>query len=195
MTTALATSPVAVNAVVPPVQIAPQVAPQTATKVDWEAEISQLLAELSGVQAELLAVLGEKRQRLAAVEIGSMSELQVREQALCDRLQACHTRREELLAAAKQQGLPADSMTSLAKAAVGTTSTSQRDKLRKDLANSASRMRLLQAQSLTNWVVAQRSLLHVSQLLEIIATGGRLQPTYGVGEGVHNRGGMVDHEA
>jgi len=187
MTTAFATSPVAATTVVVPTS--------TSTKVDWEAEISSLLAELSGVQEELLAVLGEKRRRLAAVEIGSMTELQVREQALCDRLQACHVRRETLLAAAKQQGLPADSMTSLAKAAGGNAKTAQGDKLRKDLASSASRMRLLQAQSLTNWVVAQRSLLHVSQLLEIIATGGRLQPTYGVGEGVHNRGGMVDHEA
>ncbi|MCU0373434.1 MAG: hypothetical protein MUE56_09370, partial [Ignavibacteria bacterium] len=30
-------------------------------------------------------------------------------------------------------------------------------------------MRLLQHQSLTNWVLAQRSMLHLSQLLEIIA--------------------------
>jgi hypothetical protein len=28
-------------------------------------------------------------------------------------------------------------------------------------------------------VIAQRTLIHLSQLLEIIATGGRLQPTYG----------------
>ncbi|WP_425615690.1 flagellar export chaperone FlgN [Anatilimnocola sp. NA78] len=187
MTTAFATSTVATTTVVVPAA--------TTARVDWEAEISGLLAELSGVQEELLAVLSEKRQRLAAVEIGNMTELQTREQALCDRLQACHTRREALLVAAKEQGLPGDSMTSLAKATGGNAKTTQGDKLRKDLASSASRMRLLQAQSLTNWVVAQRSLLHVSQLLEIIATGGRLQPTYGVGEGVHNRGGMVDHEA
>ena len=56
-------------------------------------------------------------------------------------------------------------------------------------------MRLLQNQSITNWVLAQRSLLHVSQLLEIIATGGRLQPTYGEGETVHSVGSLVNQEA
>jgi hypothetical protein len=199
MTTAFAPSPVAA-AVVVPSGAAPTgtAAPE---KLNWEAAITDLLSELSSVQEELLAVLGEKRERLAAVDVSGMTELQTREQSLLDRLQACHTRREELLSAARADGLPADSMTTLAQAAsrqaAGSASTNQnqRDKLRKDLASSASRMRLLQTQSLTNWVIAQRSLLHVSQLLEIIATGGRLQPTYGVRESVHNRGGMVDHEA
>jgi hypothetical protein len=199
MTTAFAPSPVAVAVVVPPGTVASGNADPE--KLNWEAAISDLLSELSSVQEELLAVLGEKRERLAAVDVSGMTELQAREQTLLDRLQACHTRREELLAAARAEGLPADSMTTLAQAAsrqstsTSTTNQSQRDKLRKDLASSASRMRLLQTQSLTNWVIAQRSLLHVSQLLEIIATGGRLQPTYGVRESVHNRGGMVDHEA
>ena len=57
------------------------------------------------------------------------------------------------------------------------------------------RMRLLQHQSLANWVLAQRSLLHVSQLIEIIATGGRMQPTYGDKESVHARGSLVNQEA
>ena len=171
--------------------------PSAPAKIDWEQAITQLLAELSGVQQELLDVLAEKRARLASVDVAGMNELQAREQALLERLQACHTRREELLAAANREGLPCDSMTSLAKRAAGNgvVKSSGGEKLRKELAASASRMRLLQTQSLSNWVVAQRSLLHVSQLLEIIATGGRLQPTYGVGEGVHARGSLVDHDA
>jgi hypothetical protein len=185
MTTALATPTAPATAVV--------VVPQAA--VDWENAITSLLTELSSVQEELLAVLGEKRQRLGSVDLSGIAELQSREQALCDRLQACHARREELLATAKREGLPADSVTSLAKGISSTAGNSQREKLRKDLAASTSRMRLLQTQSLTNWVIAQRSLLHVSQMLEIIATGGRLQPTYGVGEGVHACGGMIDHDA
>jgi hypothetical protein len=185
MTTALAPSPIA-----PPVTI---VLP-AAEPMNWEDAIGNLLAELSSVQEELLAVLAEKRERLGRVDVAGMTVLQAREQALCDRLQAAHARREELLAAAKREGLPADSVTSLAKG-VSSASPPQREKLRKDLAATESRMRLLQTNSLTNWVIAQRSLLHVSQLLEIVATGGRLQPTYGVGEGVYSRGGMIDHEA
>jgi flagellar biosynthesis/type III secretory pathway chaperone len=191
MTTTLASSPAADVVLVPPA-----VAPVANAKIDWEQAITQLLAELSSTQQELLEVLAEKRARLAAVDVAGMNELQTREQALLERLQACHARREELLAAATREGLPGDSMTSLAKRAVPAGKGTSGEKLRKELATSASRMRLLQNQSLTNWVVAQRSLLHVSQLLEIIATGGRLQPTYGVGDGaLHARGGLVDHDA
>ena len=188
--TALATStmPISTPVVVPSVT-----AP---VKIDWEQAITELLAELSGTQQELFEVLAEKRARLASVDVSGMTELQVREQSLLERLQSCHARREELLAAAQREGLPGDSMTSLANRAIPSGKGSSGEKLRKELATTASRMRLLQTQSLTNWVVAQRSLLHVSQLLEIIATGGRLQPTYGVGEGGLNaRGGLVDHDA
>lgn len=190
MTTTFASPPAADVVIVPPAAV-----PATNAKIDWEQAITQLLAELGGTQQELLAVLAEKRARLAAVDISGMTELQAREQSLLERLKACHARREELLAAAKSEGLPGDSMTSLAKHAAPAGKGSSGEKLRKELATSASRMRLLQTQSLTNWVVAQRSLLHVSQMLEIIATGGRLQPTYGVGDGVHARGGLVDHDA
>jgi flagellar biosynthesis/type III secretory pathway chaperone len=185
MTTAIATSALASpQVVVPP------------AKIDWEQAITELLAELSGIQQELLDVLAEKRARLASVDVAGINELQAREQSLLERLQTCHARREELLAAAQREGLPGDSMTSLAKRAVPAAKGTRGDNLRKELATTASRMRLLQTQSLTNWVVAQRSLLHVSQLLEIIATGGRIQPTYGVGEGgLHARGGLVDHDA
>jgi hypothetical protein len=68
-------------------------------------------------------------------------------------------------------------------------------KLGQEVKEAAARMRLLQHHSLANWVLAQRSLLHVSQLLEIIATGGRLQPTYGDTQSVHARGGLVNQEA
>jgi hypothetical protein len=55
-----------------------------------------------------------------------------------------------------------------------------------------SRTRLLQHQSLTNWVIIQRTLLHLSQVIEIIATGGRMQPTYDKNPA---RGALVDQTA
>ena len=67
--------------------------------------------------------------------------------------------------------------------------------LAQEIDDSSTRMRLLQHQSLTNWVLAQRSILHLSQLLEIIATGGRLQPTYGRDESSASSGALVDREA
>jgi hypothetical protein len=44
-------------------------------------------------------------------------------------------------------------------------------------------------------VLVQRSLLHLSQLIEIIATGGRPQPTYGNGPERQNCGSLVDRAA
>jgi hypothetical protein len=55
----------------------------------------------------------------------------------------------------------------------------QRRQVAPQLEDASRRARQLQQECLTNWVIAQRTLIHLSQLLEIIATGGRLQPTYG----------------
>jgi flagellar biosynthesis/type III secretory pathway chaperone len=159
--------------------------------LDIEAEISALLDDLSIVQSELLQALDEKRQALAMADVARLAELQPREEQLSIRLAQCQERRSALLAAAKKQGLPSDNMAKLAtKAGAGKAS-----KLGSRVKETAARMRLLQHHSLANWVLAQRSLLHVSQLLEIIATGGRMQPTYGDSESVHARGAIVNQEA
>lgn len=165
----------------------PLVPPST----DWEAEVTSLLDDLSSVQDELFEVLSAKRQRLGAADAAGIEELQAREESISQRLQACHDRRAQLLAAAQQSGLPGDSVASLASSFTG----SSKDKLGKQVKAASSNMRLLQHQSLTNWVLAQRAVLHVSQLLEIIATGGRVQPTYGDRDTLHNRGSLVDQEA
>jgi hypothetical protein len=54
---------------------------------------------------------------------------------------------------------------------------------------------LLRHQSLVNWVLVQRHLIYLSQLLEIIATGGRLEPTYEKEGTLSAHGGLVDSEA
>lgn len=163
----------------------------TIATIDFDSAIAGLLDELSTVQSELLAVLNQKRAALVAADIASLAELQPREEQLSSRLAECAQRRSELLAAAKQEGLPSESVDRLAKSRQAANS----NKLGGRVKETANRMRLLQHHSLANWVLAQRSLLHVSQLLEIIATGGRMQPTYGDRESVHARGSLVNDEA
>ena len=158
---------------------------------DWEAELAALLTELSSVQEELLEVLDQKRDRMVKGDVQSIEETQSREDGLTVRLQTCHDWRKRLLDQAAQRGLPSKSIAQLASA----MPTASRDKLGKQVKEASSRMRLLQHNSLTNWVVAQRTLLHLSQMLEIIATGGRLKPTYGKGESAHSRGSLVDRAA
>lgn len=156
-----------------------------------ETDLAELLHELSGSQAELLAVLAEKRAFMAATDVQGMAQLENRERELGDRLQACHERRGELLRRASEQGLPSESISQLA----GSLPKNARDKLGRQVKESMARSRLLQHESLTNWVLAQRTLLHLSQLLEIIASGGRLKPTYGRGDSIHTRGALVDRNA
>ncbi len=157
----------------------------------WESDLAGLLEDLTQVQEELLAVLGRKRQCMAAGDLRGMKELQPAEQALCDRLQVCHDRRGELLQEAAQDGMPTGSLGGLASLLKphGRTGSGQGSQ------TGGLRMSLLQHNCLVNWVLAQKALLHASQMLEIIATGGRLQPTYGNRAGRTASGALVDQEA
>jgi len=159
--------------------------------LDFEAEIGTLLDDLSSIQSELLDALTKKRRALAAADLASLPAIQSREEALVERLLACQQRRGELLAAARREGLPSENMAKLA----SKVSPAKSGGLGERVKQTAARLRLLQHHSFANWVLAQRSLLHVSQLLEIIATGGRMQPTYGDKESVHARGSLVNQQA
>jgi hypothetical protein len=157
----------------------------------WESEIGGLLTELSEVQTALLATLGEKRKLLISRDQPALAAMSGREQELVNRLEACHERRQELLARAQSEGLPADSISSLSEVLPEGT----RGRMHASIQETANRTKLLQHQSLANWVLVQRSLLHLSQLIEIIATGGRMKPTYGKGSDNGNGGVLVDQAA
>jgi flagellar biosynthesis/type III secretory pathway chaperone len=159
--------------------------------MDFEAEITGLLDDLTSVQSELLDVLAQKRVALTKADLQTLTDLQPREIELSNRLAACQDRRTALLAEAKAQGRPGENVARLA----NSTSTGKPSKLGTQVKETAARMRILQHHSLANWVLAQRSLLHVSQLLEIIATGGQMRPTYGDRESVHACGSLVNQEA
>lgn len=157
----------------------------------WEGELAGFLTELSTVQDELLDVLKRKLGCLRSADIVGLEQINATEQALADRLQGCYRRRLQMLDRAKHEGLPSDSLQSLAAA----MSNDRRDELRQRMHDAAGRTQLLQHHSLTNWVVVQRTLLHLSQLLEIIATGGRARPTYGKEETASSGGALLDHAA
>lgn len=154
----------------------------------WESDIAELLAELSAVQSELLAFLAEKRQALADVNVELLPTFEQREADLLARLQRCHEQRGELLSRAADEGLPADSIRSLSVV----VPQGRRAPIDAQVHQATLQARLLQHHSLTNWVLAQRSLLHLSQVLEIIASGGRLQPTYGKGNQSASAGVFLD---
>lgn len=158
----------------------------------WEQEIAALLSELSQVQDDLLELLAHKAQWLQSGDVAQLAQSQPQEEALLARLRACHEQRMRLLAQAREAGLPGGSLAELAEAV---PAPPPRLPLRRQFREAAHRARLLRHRSLANWVVAQRTLLHLTQLLEILATGGRDQPTYSKGCSAPTTGGLVDHEA
>lgn len=157
----------------------------------WESEIGGLLAELAEVQSALLGALDEKRRLLVAGDQAALVAMGTREQELASRLQGCHERRQQLLARAGGEGKPADSIRSLS----DRLPAASRSRMQASMREAEARTRLLQHQCLANWVLVQRSLLHLSQLIEIIATGGRMQPTYGKGSDRVAGGALVDQAA
>ena len=157
----------------------------------WETDIGGLLAELADVQGALLETLHEKRRMLATNDHAALAAMAEREEALIVRLEACQNRRQQLLSRAGDEGLPADSIESLSQR----LPADSRGRVQASIREAADRSRLLQHQSLTNWVLVQRTLLHLSQMIEIIATGGRSRPTYGKGSDRAPSGALVDRAA
>ena len=130
---------------------------------------------------------------LSAGDGEGLASLGSEEELLVERLRDNLRRREELLRLAAEQDLPHKNLQSLADALPSTKNSRE---LRSQLKLSKARARLLQHHGLTNWVIAQRTLIHLSQMLEIIATGGRLRPTYEKGPTVASgSGALVDQEA
>jgi hypothetical protein len=156
-----------------------------------ESEVADLLTDLLAGQDELLALLGRKRDLLAAVDSKGLGAVAADEERLLASLQECLGRRERLLAQAAAEGLPSNSLQALTEA----LPAPQRRPLSRQIAAAGARARLLQHQSLVNWVIIQRTLIHLSQLLEIIATGGRIEPTYGEGKSSRAGGALVDQKA
>lgn len=157
----------------------------------WDSELAGFLDNLLDVQGKLLSLLARKRELLAAADAAGLVALAPEEESLLAELAECVKRRQELLDRAVQEGRAAGSIAALA----DSLPPSQRAGLSQTLSLATSQTRLLRHHSLTSWVVVQRTLLHLSQMLEIIATKGRLQPTYGGGEPVGASGALVDRAA
>lgn len=159
-------------------------------EVNWEIEVASLLEQLSAAQRELLALLATKRQLIVDRNHQALAELAPREQELGAELLACQERRLQLLELADAAGLPGKNLQQLSAALPQRAA----DSLRQPVAEAQERARLIRHECLTQWVAVQRTVLHLSQMLEIIATGGRPQPTYGNGR-VSQRGGSLMDQA
>ncbi len=155
---------------------------------DWESRIGALLSRLSDVQSELLAHLDSKRKALLAGDQSWLVTSAEREMLLVAQLEACQSERQVLLDNAAVEGLPSDNVAQLA----SEVASRDRPGLASAINGARQRSRLLQHQSLTNWVAVQRTLLHLSQMIEVIASGGQQRPTYQKKGRPASSGALVD---
>lgn len=158
------------------------------TEPQWESELAQLLEQLGDAQQQLLALLATKGELIRQQDHQGLSELASKEEEIGVQLHACQRRRSELLAAAAAQGLPADSLVELTDA----LPSGGNHEIRGDLLAARERSQLIRHECLAQWVAVQRTVLHLSQMLEIIATGGRAVPTYGNGQPPTSSGSLMD---
>ncbi len=158
---------------------------------NWELELATMLGDLLGVQDGFLKLLGKKREMLIASDTDGLDALAGEEQQLVESLQTCVQRREALLEEARREGLPSESIQALSTA----LPAEWQHRLHPKVAQAKSNARLLQHHSLAHWVAVQRSLLHLSHMLEIIATGGQMQPTYSEEDKSRASGALVDRAA
>ncbi|RIK72895.1 MAG: hypothetical protein DCC67_18590 [Planctomycetota bacterium] len=156
--------------------------------VDWQLELASLLERLSAAQRELLSLLATKRQLIVDRDHAALAQLAPREHALAAELQACLDERLQVLASAEEAGLPGNSLHELSAALPRSAAAA----LHQPIAEARARSQLIRHECLTQWVAVQRTLLHLSQMLEIIATGGRRQPTYAMGRTRESGGALMD---
>jgi len=159
-----------------------------AVTTEWETDIGGFLERLATVQGALLALLADKRRHIVARDHAALAALEPRELELAQELQACQEARQLLLERAGSAGLPATTLTDLH----GSLPASTMRRLGPSLAEARERSQLVRHECLTQWVAVQRSILHLAQLLEIFATGGRGRPTYGNGIGSPTGGALID---
>ena len=159
-------------------------------QTNWESELATFMNDLLAVQSETLDMLARRRQMLAKADLDGLVGLGNHEQELVDRLHGCLARRQELLDRAKQEGLASKNIQSL----TNSLPPDQRGNTRRQVVEANARTRLLKKQTLVNWVITQKALIHLSQMLEIIATRGRGKPTYEKGNQAATGGFLVNQE-
>ena len=140
----------------------------------WQKQLTDFLESLLQSQKDVVALLERKRELFQKNDPAAIGEMAQEEQAAADRLKQCLAEREKLLQYASAEGLPAQTIESLARAIVPYTN----EVFFELLASVQRQTQLLRQHNITNWVLTQRGMLHSSQMLEIIATRGRLQSTY-----------------
>jgi hypothetical protein len=158
-----------------------------------EHEITAFLSQLAITQEKILDVLKKKQTLLVKPDKDSLAAITAEEERTLILLQESLDHREKILESAKEQGHNVDSIQMLCEQIFPKPNEWRM------LVNAANnRLRQIRYLALANWTVSQKSLIHLTQILELIETRGHGKTTYKPQNGKENHssgGGFVDRVA
>jgi hypothetical protein len=137
-------------------------------------DIEDLLVAIDESQAALGVTYRDKRAAIRQAngpEIGRLTKI---EETLVTELQVLVRRREQILQQAQQRGLPANSLTAI----VQTFDEPLRTRLLTQIEETRRVTDANRRESWILWIVCKQSLRFFSDVIELIANGGRRAPVY-----------------
>ena len=152
-----------------------------------KTEILDFLNQLLETQTQMLAVLHKKQAILVRPEKKAIASITAEEEKAVETMQAILKRREELLTTARLQNVPGDSIEQLCRHCFPHNIDVQ--KMTNEAQHRTHQIRLL---AYTNWTLSRKSMIHVSQILELLETQGQGKTTY---QPPISRNGFVDRVA
>ena len=138
-----------------------------------QTDLQNFLQKLNETQIQMLAVLHKKQAILVRPEKEAIALITHEEQQSLGAMQSILQQREDILTAARLQNIRGDSIEQLCGHFFPHNIEVQ--KLLDETKYQTEQIRLL---AYTNWTLSRKSLIHVSQILELLATQGRGKTTY-----------------
>ena len=138
-----------------------------------KTDILNFLNQMIEVQIQMLAILHKQQAVLVRPEKEAMASVATEEKKVLETMQGMLQRREELLTTARLQNIRGDSIEQLCEHFFPRNFEVQ--KLLNETKHRTHQIRLL---AYTNWTMSRKSLIHVSQILELLETQGQGKTTY-----------------
>ena len=155
-----------------------------------KTDILDFLAQLAEAQDQMLAVLHKKQAILVRPEKETISLISAEEGAAVEKMQRVLNRREELLTSARLQNIGGDSIEQLCEHFF--PRNLEVYKMLDAVKQRTHQIRLL---AYTNWTMSRKSMIHVSQILELLQTQGQGKTTYQPRPTDRSGGGFVNRVA
>ena len=138
-----------------------------------KTDLLDFLNQLVETQKQMLDVLHRQQAVLVRPEKAALTAIAAEEETVREKMQQVLTRREELLTAARLQNISGDSIEQLCEHFFP-----HNIEVQKKLDEARHRRDQIRLLAYTNWTMSRKSMIHVSQILELLETRGQGKTTY-----------------